>query len=86
MHKEMVSRKSDKDVLREYCAEMERPYPSGFAEEMLLVMIAKLREQDPRINDGFDVCVLESIWDEDDIEPEMNKYFAEKEKRCQKPS
>ena len=79
-------RKSDREVLREWCIEMEQPYPGDpDTENLLLVMVAKLREVEPRINAGFDICVLQSIWDDDDVKPETDKYFADKGHQQQPP-
>jgi hypothetical protein len=52
-------------------------YPtSSTAEAAMLCMVNAMRQKEPRINNGFDLVAYCSIWDDDDIEHEMNDHFS----------
>lgn len=55
---------------------MKQPYPvNNAAEEIAILLVREIRKKDPRLNSGIDLVVYCSIFDEDNLESEMNNYF-----------
>lgn len=66
-------RKTSKQVLEEYCKEMERPYPEGIWADFMLHMVVRCREDEPRINCGVHLIDYMNICDEDD---DMDSFYG----------
>lgn len=69
-----MTRKTDEEVLREYMAEMEHPWPTQqWVVDVLLGMVKRCREDEPRINSGVHLIDYTMICDEDD---DMDSFYG----------
>ena len=61
-----MRRKTTKEILEEYCREMGQPYPAAI-EDIMISVVARCREDEPRLNSGVNLIDYMSISDEDDV-------------------
>lgn len=61
----MTERKTDKEILDEYCKEMELPPLNDVFEKIMLSLVKRCRKDEPRLNSGIHLIDYCNMLDDD---------------------